>query len=512
MNLVPVEGVDFVDGLLSWRTVADGSVGSAKGPELIFVLKSADLNKTQFGYIICCLTEDASKSDNPYSPFFLATHALPDNFPQDLLINGLPAHLSTVPGVNSVDVIVSVKSGTNLALAFWETVLQPLLSLSREVLQVPPPTRDVDALIDAGEPHVVVTQTAHSVRQYARALAAPENGGDEGTRGPPRGSRTILLLSGDGGVVDLLNGTGEGVGQASGKGGSPPIIALIPLGTGNALFHSLHKPIAATATDASPLVLALRTLFLGWPATLPTFKASFSPGACIASFVSAAEAGADQPENKEMPVDYLQGAIVASYGFHASVVYESDTPEYRVHGAKRFGMVAQDLLREAHPYRAHVDIRRTRLPRSESTNPAIEATQSQLERLPRDSHGYALTTLVSNLEQTFCISPDSKALDGQLRLVHFAPIGGERTMAAMMAAYDGGKHIGMKWDEDGEEVGYEQVDEVRVTVLENDERWRKVCVDGTIVEIPRGGYMSVTNGDASSAAFQVLVDPRVVGA
>jgi diacylglycerol kinase family enzyme len=510
MDLVPVEGVVFGDGLLSWKTTADSSVGNAKQGELVFVLRSADLDKTQFGFIICCLTEDASNPASPYRPSFLASHTLPDQLPQDLIVSSLPAHFSTVP----VDVIVSVNSGTKLALPFWETVLQPLLSLSREILRAPTSTHETaGALIDVGEPHVVVTQSVHSVRQYAEALAAPENRVDDSTKEASLGPRTILLLSGDGGVVDLLNGRDEGADKPSRTGGPPPIIALMPLGTGNALFHSLHKPIAATATDVSPLVLALRTLFLGLPAKLPTFRATFSPGSRITSFVNASEDGVQQPKKNETPVDHLQGAIVASYGFHASVVYESDTPEYRVHGAKRFGMVAQDLLRESHPYRAHVDIRRNPSASSKTTDSAAaEAEISQLERLPRESHGYVLATLVSNLEQTFCISPASQPLDGQLRLVHFAPIGGERIMAAMMAAYDGGKHIGMKWDEDGEEVGYEQVEEVRVTVLEEEERWRKVCVDGTIVEIPRGGYMSVTRGVESDSGFQVLVDPRVVGA
>ncbi|KAK0390980.1 hypothetical protein NLU13_0482 [Sarocladium strictum] len=512
MNLIPVEGVALSDGRLSWKTTADGSLGSAKEAELIFVLKSADLEKTQFGFVLCVLKEDAGNPANPYNPFFLATHTPPDHLPQRLLITALPPHLSSVP----VDVIVSVRSGTNLALAFWETVLQPIHALSREILLVADPAHHQagDALIDVGEPHVVVTQSAHSVRQYARALAAPGNRGQETAGAPPPGSRTILLLSGDGGVVDLLNGRRDGSVASSPRTDATrsPVIALMPLGTGNALFHSLHKPIAATAAEASPLVLALRTLFSGCPAKLPTFRASFSQGSRVTSFAGAGEDGVQRPEESETPVDSLQGAIVASYGFHASVVYESDTPEYRVHGAKRFGMVAQDLLRESHPYRAHVDIRRTPLAGTGAADTsATDEETSKLERVPRDSHAYVLTTLVSNLEQTFSISPDSRPLDGQLRLVHFAPIGGERTMAAMMAAYDGGKHVGMKWSEDGEEIGYEQVDEVRVTVLEEEQRWRKVCVDGTIVEIPQGGYMSVTKGD-DAGGFQVLVDPRILKA
>lgn len=35
------------------------------------------------------------------------------------------------------------------------------------------------------------------------------------------------------------------------------------------------------------------------------------------------------------------------------------------------------------------------------------------------NHGYVLATLVSNLERTFTISPDSNSLDGKLRLVRF---------------------------------------------------------------------------------------------
>ncbi|KAH8172951.1 diacylglycerol kinase catalytic domain-containing protein [Sarocladium implicatum] len=501
---IPVEGVELTQGLLTWKTTSDGSVDTAKQDNIIFIFASANPDKTQSAFVVCLLAEDTNNPTSPYIPSFLAANTLPDNLLNQHLVRTLPSHLQTSPQANNkVDVIVSVKSGTNLALAFWETVLRPLLSLSREFLRLPASTHDgahaPGALqAEGGEPQVVVTQSKHSVREYAQALAAPGQVDASSSE-----SRTIILLSGDGGVVDLLNGRGgsESDGMDSRKG-TEPVIALMPLGTGNALFHSLHKPVAAAATDASPLVLALRTLFKGSPANLPTFRASFSPGAYITSFagnpsnVESQDSSSSQME--QTPVDYLQGAIVASYGFHASIVYESDTPEYRLHGAKRFGMVAQDLLRESHPYRAHVDIRRA------SADP-----NAQLERIPRESHAYVLTTLVSNLERTFCISPDSQPLDGQMRLVHFAPVGGERTMAAMMAAYDGGKHVGMVWDEDGERVGYEQAEEVRVTVLEEEARWRKVCVDGTIVEIPQGGYMSVTKVAGDRSGFQVLVDPRV---
>ncbi|EHK22277.1 uncharacterized protein TRIVIDRAFT_127708, partial [Trichoderma virens Gv29-8] len=309
-----------------------------------------------------------------------------------------------------VDVVVSTKSGVGLSLQFWQSVLQPLWNVVEEH----------SSEADGWElPNVLITQDAQSVRRFARKVGGSEGKSD----GEPTQSRTIVLLSGDGGIVDLINGSShdEFLEQRH------LLLALLPLGTGNALFHTLHKPLWASkdgkTEDASPL---------------------------------------------------------------------SDTPEYRVHGDKRFGMVAQELLRESHPYSARVDVR--------------HPSSSHWETIPGDKHAYVLMTPLSNLERTFTISPASKPLDGKLRLVHFGTIGGERTLDVMMKAYDEGKHIGTKWD-DGHEVRYEEVDEVKVTVLEDDERWRKVCIDGTIVDIPKGGELSVRKEEKSG--FQVLVDSRV---
>lgn len=156
-------------------------------------------------------------------------------------------------------------------------------------------------------------------------------------------------------------------------------------------------------------------------------------------------------------------------------------------------MVAEGLLKESHPYAAKVSNRR----RGSTT----------FEDIPRESHAYVLVALVSNMERKFAISPATKPLQSQLRLVHFGPIGGERTMSVMMNAYDEGSHVGMQWP-DGEKVGYDEVDEVKISVLEKDERWRKVCIDGTIVEIPEGGNMSIKMLDHS--LFKILASPIVL--
>jgi diacylglycerol kinase family enzyme len=446
-----------------------------KPEEIIFVLEAS---KDATGeYLIYSLSEGSiSEGDKPFSLEVVRCQhqQLPKDLSEFVVVeaNIPPPHLR-LP--RNVHVVVSTRSGLRLAQGFYQDVLRPLLG----AVGLEPR--------GAGEEgyELTVTKNSNTIRDFARGL------GKDGDAG----KKTVILLSGDGGVVDMLNGLDHASSPSDAP--SPPTIGLLPLGTGNALFHSLHKPhYSSTNPHPSPLVLALRTLFKVTPAELPTFRASFSPGAKLISAPLDPEhvdatLTTTKDHEKETPVTHLLGAIVASYGFHASLVWESDTPAYREHGDKRFGMAAAELLKVAHAYDAVVEVRRkgeegwTRL-RSKSADHG-------------DGDGrfnYVLTTLVSNLEKTFTISPAGRPLDGQLRLVHFGDVGGDKTMEIMMAAYRDGEHVGMP------EVGYEEVEEVRVTIAEEDPRWRKVCIDGSIVEVEKGGWMQV--GREETARLRIL--------
>ncbi|KAL2754419.1 hypothetical protein ACRALDRAFT_2090380, partial [Sodiomyces alcalophilus JCM 7366] len=439
--------------------------------------------------------------DTPEQPY--ALHLIQaDHIPQDLLdshlISSLPDHLSPE---RPLHVIVSTKAGTGLASMCWETIVQPLLGLLFSSI---PPRRE-DGKGDGERYHVLTTRSAQSIRQFAQSHWARR----QNTTSHPE---TIILLSGDGGITDLLNGRDDADddGTSSSPNGPLPTIAILPLGTGNALFHSLHKPLydgvsgdadgatAATTrpTVPSPLVLGLRTLFRGCSAPLPSFEVCFSPGSKLVSSEEGAgentnrrddERGFSSQHRHDNSVSRLIGAVVASYGFHAQLVWESDTPDYRRHGDKRFAMVAAELLRESHAYDARVHIYPTSLSSSarEIDMPTHQDTTTTDVAAPRPRFSYVLATLVSNLERTFTISPAARPLHPALHLVYFGPVGGQRTMEIMKAAYDGGKHVALP------DVGYEEVAALRVTLLEADARWRKVCVDGTIVEIPHGGDMTV---------------------
>ncbi|KAH8681216.1 ATP-NAD kinase-like domain-containing protein [Xylariales sp. PMI_506] len=405
---------------------------------------------------------------------------LPSSFVDEFLLSEAPDYLAASAS-RQVHVVVSTRSGTGLALDFYNSILTTVLGrLGLESAELASDT--ASAVTSGGRSYgLVITDNADSIAKFVEQLGTSTQSLDRTNE-----QHTVILLSGDGGIIEMLNARAH-TDLDSTLNRLLPVIAVLPLGTGNALFNSLHKPVYALhgSAEPSPLVLGLRTLLKGRQAPLPSFCARFSPNSRLITYRSSEDQviGSTEAETGDAnsQVSQLWGAIVASYGFHSQLVWESDTPEYRKHGSKRFGMVAANLLQESHAYNATVEIRAT--------------DGSAPKTIPSGKHAYILATMVSNLEKTFTISPASRPLDGKLRLVHFGAVSGERTMEIMTQAYNNGRHVGMQWDtEDGSTggVGYEDIEQVTVTTLETDPRWRKVCIDGTIVELPEGGFMTVT--------------------
>ncbi|KAK4547768.1 hypothetical protein LTR36_000726 [Oleoguttula mirabilis] len=348
-------------------------------------------------------------------------------------------------GYPNLHIVVSTGSGTGQAQAVWEQMLRPMLQ------------------------HVCSLET----KDYALHFTTSEYTVTDLTRDTfltqaNRGvTQAIILLSGDGGMVDVVNALKSG--QQS-RSYVKPSVALLPLGTGNALANS-----AGIIGDNT---MGLKTLLQGSQKELPLFCATFSPGARLL----VNEGRDERPLHTVDGTPLAHGAVVCSWGLHASLVANSDSAEYRKFGAERFGMAAKDLLFPAngsspHPYKGKVSVLRP------STN-----AKDDWQPINRGAHGYVLVTLVSQLEKGFTISPASRPLDGKLRLVHFGPVIGDEAMDIMKKAYDGGKHA------TDERVGYEEIEGVRIHFEEEEERWRKVCVDGKIVRVEKGGWVEVRAG------------------
>lgn len=372
-------------------------------------------------------------------PVGMIRHIITSDLPQSY-INEYEAH-NLLQHHNdqqsSIHVIVSVASGAYQAQKFYASRLVPVLqALGLEE------TRDYT---------LHLTTSEDSITELTKnTFTGPARNGN---------SQTIILLSGDGGMVDIINGLW---GSPQPVTFVPPTIALLPLGTANALAHSLKLTGDNT--------MGLSNLLRGRSHALPVFKANFSPGARLL----ANEGNDALPLARE---NSLWGSVVASWGLHAALVADSDTTEYRKHGIDRFKMAAKENLFPSDSSEPHRYIGKLSLLREES---------GKWEKVDRNEHAYVLATFVSNLEKTFTISPASKPLDGKLRVIHFGPMDGNEVMTVMGSAYQGGKHV------EHDQVTYESVEGLRIEFEEEDERWRRVCFDGKIVRVEKGGWVEVS--------------------
>lgn len=107
----------------------------------------------------------------------------PADFIARHLFQGLPAYLRLIP--EDIHIIISSKSGVGKAGSFFEEVVKPLLEgvgLERQCYQV------------------LQTENSESVYDFAQRKLK-----DKACKGV---KQTVILLSGDGGVADLLNGLG----------------------------------------------------------------------------------------------------------------------------------------------------------------------------------------------------------------------------------------------------------------------------------------------------------------
>jgi diacylglycerol kinase family enzyme len=345
----------------------------------------------------------------------------------------LPPHF--LPN-REVHVVVSILSGRHKAKEYYEESVKPLLD-RYQIVYFTHETKSAQTIIELSE-KLFIPNARRGVKQ------------------------TIVLLSGDGGMVDIVNTFTTVLNRTNDDLRAPtiflkPVVVLIPMGTANALAWS-----SGVAHDA------LKTMMQGQPRSLPSFKVVFSPGTQLVVNEGrdreALVAGAE-----DACVTY--GAVVCSWGLHASLVAMSDTSEYRKHGLARFKMAAEELLKQAHVYKGMVRWRKQ---------------DSEWIELPKSENSYILATMVSNLEEHFQISPVTKPLDGTLKLIAIGAQPADEIMRIMGLAYQAGKHVADPM------VTYEDIEGMRIEFDEEDAHWRQVCVDGKIMVVPEDGWVEVS--------------------
>ncbi|KAH0837191.1 hypothetical protein AYO21_08152 [Fonsecaea monophora] len=359
----------------------------------------------------------------------------------------LPAHLLSD---REIHVVISILSGRHKAKEYYEESIKPLLD-SFGAVYFTHETKSTRTIIELTE-KLFIANARQGVKQ------------------------TIILLSGDGGIVDIVNTFTSLLNRRNDDIRAPsiflkPVIVLIPMGTANALAWS-----SGVAQDP------IKTMMEGRPKSLPSFQVCFSPGSQLVT-----NEGQDREDlglgGEDGPIMY--GAVVCSWGLHASLVAMSDTTEYRKHGLARFGMAAEQLLKEAHLYRGKVKWRKA---------------DGEWRDLPGLQHSYILATMVSNLEEHFRISPATKPLDGSLRLLAIGAEPASEIMRIMHLAYQSGQHV------TDSKATYEDIEGLRIEFDEEDEQWRMICIDGKIVAVTKGGWVEVTKIPATGMDARRVVE------
>ncbi|KAL2815458.1 ATP-NAD kinase-like domain-containing protein [Aspergillus cavernicola] len=351
----------------------------------------------------------------------------------------LPNHLCH-PSNRRIElhIIISTASGTGTAGLLFSRILQRLL-----------------LYLGLNQYQVHETQSAQTITELCHSWFIPQ--AEAGVQ------QTIVLLSGDGGLCDIIDSFYKTTKEIR----AMPNIALIPAGTGNAMANS-------TGLSGHPKT-ALMALLRGNPSPVPVFAATFSHGAS-----NVQDGQIRSPATGDAPCLKIYGGVVASWGVHAALVADSDTAEYRKFGAERFKMAAEELLfpsdgNETHRYNGTI----TLIKRDD------EQENEHREVLGHKYHMYVLATLVSNLEKDFMISPQSTLLDGCLRMIRFGPMPPQRAMQVLSSAYQKGQHV------QDDDVMYSEIEGFRIDFHEADERWRRACIDGRVVVVEEGGWMEV---------------------
>lgn len=317
---------------------------------------------------------------------------------------------------DEVYVIDSIKSGTGRtqSSSVYHNVLKPIFD---EYLNI--------------NHHYVSTTSSDSISKFAESFQ------------PSNRPITVILISGDSSINEFVNSLSSLKSRNSIK------LFTIPSGTGNSLalslnieseLQSIKKLIEYKLENVKPLNI--------YEAKFPSHSHIISQGSEISEI--------------NQPLKFL---VVLSWGFHASLVADSDTPELRQHGIDRFKLAAMSNLQETQKYEGDISIN---------------------DKIIHGPFAYLVITLSQKFEPTFEVLPRGNILENSLYLISFQTIesdkSGKYILDIMGEVYNQGKHV------ENEDVTYEKFNpgsEITLNIKNADSiRKRRFCLDGSIIALP----------------------------
>ncbi|KAF8334033.1 ATP-NAD kinase-like domain-containing protein [Cantharellus anzutake] len=310
------------------------------------------------------------------------------------------------------------------------------------------------------------------------------------------GRPTILVAGGDGTLHDLVNVLHTRAGSP--RSTFPGVdFVLIPTGTANALYHSFYPPDDPLRTYSN-IPNDIQEEDLSKLKSLISYLEKTGRRE-----LAVARTSIHQPDSTQPPCTILS-LVVNSTSLHAATLDTAEKYRSTIPGIERFKVAtAENITRWTN---AEVQF----LP-SGDTNKFVPAQDSADPVSINGPFFYFLSTInVDRLEPEFVTTPlvrrKPAASNQALDLVVIRPtrnpkyageIEGARQAFVQLAlpwfkaVYNGGKHLDIAYESEGELVymtEYYRAGGWRWTPKDDDYASSLVCVDGTIVKIPAGGY------------------------
>lgn len=254
------------------------------------------------------------------------------------------------------------------------------------------------------------TKTVDSIPDFAKSF--------NGNHTIPASNKRYLFifLSGDTSIFEFINSFYF---QYEDTNKIPHVTILpFPHGTGNALCHSLkiHNNL-----------IGIKKLFQFNEVHLPLYQ--FQSPNEIESINSSLSNFTNN--------DSILFMVVASWGLHSALVYESDKSEMRSkYGSERFRVAATKILETNPIFKGELINNSTYILFDKAKNTWEPSSLSIKQNL-----SYFLLAAVSNLEKTFEISPHSIVERNELHVVAIPYTSSTTIMSLMDVAYNNGSHI-----------------------------------------------------------------------
>ncbi|CUM68600.1 uncharacterized protein PRCAT00006327001 [Priceomyces carsonii] len=282
----------------------------------------------------------------------------------------------------------------------------------------------------------IATENLNSIEQFAKSLKDSNE------------DVTVIFISGDTSISEFINAL------PSIEGGLKLIVFPIPAGTGNSLALSLNI--------SDPLEAVKKIISQDAIDPLNLYEVAFPNGSYHLS----------KNEKVGLIQDPLKFLVVLSWGFHASLVADSDTPEMRKHGIERFKLAAYSNLSQAQNYEGQYFIN---------------------DQVFDGPFAYLVFTSAKKFEPTFEILPKGDILDDSLYSVSFKyedEPDGKYILDIMGEVYDKGRHV------EDKRVNYEKItvgDKITLKTKNTiSPRKRRFCLDGSIILLPEASEQELS--------------------